>query len=288
MGLERTFIISNYLTVVKDCPSGFDELNCGNSNFESGTSGWGNVSTYRQKWLLTRAADALLVNSNAPKVDADERKQGHYLLVGNTALSEFANAEAALNPSSLSMHLKDAYKTCTMQFDYYLKTPAGKGLIKVRLGEDAANWNTVYLIRQQSPEWHRAYAHIGLHYSPFMVNLLGHLEPGASSAAAVDNIQFLNCTFPKSLPKNQSTTCPPDRPFLCSNRNFCISEDELCSYVDECGDGSDERKCLLSQFVCNFEYRVSTCGIQTDPHWYITSGGGVSDESNLPQIDNTK
>src|SRR5699024_1003475 len=163
---------------VKDCPSGLDELNCGSCDFESGLCGWANMTGKPQTWLLTTAKTAS--NSLAPKFDGSSHPNGHYLLMSKAQSGPDSRAEAILNYATPSMHLKSAYKTCVMTFDYFVHTDS-QYWVDVRIGADTTNWNIIYRIEKvPNNGWRKAYAHIGIGFSPFMADLNGYLANSAS------------------------------------------------------------------------------------------------------------
>lgn len=57
---------------------------------------------------------------------------------------------------------------------------------------------------------------------------------------ALDEIKFLNCSYPKQL--NPEAKCGEDM-FYCKTRRVCIDKNRMCDLYDDCGDGSDEAKC---------------------------------------------
>ena len=286
---------------VVDCPSGLDELNCGTCSFESNsgsspTCGWANRTAYNGRWLLTTAASAQKSSQFAPQFDADGKTAGHYLLMSSTSTADDSIAEMALNYKNRGQYLKSAYRSCVMQFDYYIQLANSTSAnIFVRVGEDATSWNTIYSIREGGvPAWRRAYAHIGFRYYNFMVDILGRLKPGNQGAVAVDNVQFVNCSFPKPIAKNG--TCQANQ-FKCKTRGFCISQDLVCNFANDCGgDGEDELHCADYKNRCNFENSLATCGIvsssetsdSSNLQWVITSAAQQSTENYFPKIDNTK
>ncbi len=194
------------------------------------------MTSYPQRWLLTSANQARIANRNAPSVDGDARRSGHYLLVSNDAQSgAFSNAEAALNFPHPALYLKNAYQSCVMQFDYYISSPKLNYFsysLSVRIGRDRTDWSTVYYIGQawSLNAWSRAYAHIGERNGQFMADILGHLDNSQTSSMAVDNIQFVNCSMP--APLGPSRQCPAGQ-FMCRKYRFCVSNDALCNYKND-------------------------------------------------------
>ncbi len=57
----------------------------------------------------------------------------------------------------------------------------------------------------------------------------------------VDDVAFVDCAPPitSDLPCHNNE-------FICAN-GHCISEDNLCDFIDHCGDGSDENHYICSE-----------------------------------------
>src|SRR5699024_7910982 len=122
---------------------------CGTCDFESGSGcGWVNMTTYTQKWLLTNARES--GNSYATTFDGRANRNGHYLVMSPPTFGRVSNAETALNFYTPIIYLKNAYKSCVMQFDYYLATTQSNYSLKVRIGRDRSDWDTIYSISRQS------------------------------------------------------------------------------------------------------------------------------------------
>ena len=57
----------------------------------------------------------------------------------------------------------------------------------------------------------------------------------------VDDVAFVDC----ALPITSDLPCHNNE-FICAN-GHCISEDNLCDFIDHCGDGSDENHYICSE-----------------------------------------
>lgn len=192
------------------------------------------MSTYNQKWLLTKASNRGN-NQLAPAFDGDANRDGHYMMVSWSGSASSSNAEMALNFPTPMMYLKNSYQTCVMQFDYYIASPEKNTFnynLAVRVGRDRTDWAVVYNIARawSLNGWSKAYAHIGERANEFMADVLGHLDYSATSFMAVDNIQFVNCSMPKPLGPN--AVCPIGQ-FMCKKNRFCISNDAICNYKND-------------------------------------------------------
>jgi len=218
-----------------DCPTGMDELYCGNCDFESSsTCGWTNMSSmssYQQKWSIVKAASTIVTRTgtlsiNVPRFDGNGSSNGHFLMMSPPDYFVNSNAEAATNFGSPSLYLKAAYKSCVLQFDYFISTSTDFSL-GVRVGTNRVNWATIYYISQTATgAWRHALAHIGEQINPFMADIVGHLDSGRTGVIAVDNFYFTNCSLPTPLGPNQR--CDSSQ-FLCAKNRFCISQDGITS-----------------------------------------------------------
>ena len=177
-----------------------------------------------QKWLLATPKTAS--SPFAPKFDGSTNSNGHYLLMSKASQGLTSRAEIALNYGNPSMYLKTAYQTCVMTFDYFIQSNNSDYSVDVRIGADSTNWNIIYRIAKVPTDgWRKAYAHIGVQFTPFMADLKGYLADSVNGAVAVDNVDFRNCSWPKPLdPKKKCTS----NEFFCSQRKFCIDKNSVC------------------------------------------------------------
>ena len=186
-----------------------------------------------QKWAIASAKTPC--NAFAPSFDGSASTTGHYLLMDRTALGVDgvrSHAELALNYPNPTMYLKNAYHGCLLILDYFVNitSSAATYSLEIRFGADTVNLNRVYRIDQHMPAgaWRKAYAHIGEHFTPFLVDISGRLADGSRGAMAVDNVHFVNCSMPAPLAANQS--CKADQ-YMCKKGRFCISSDSVCDGV---------------------------------------------------------
>ncbi|CAH2282309.1 MAM and LDL-receptor class A domain-containing 1 [Pelobates cultripes] len=90
----------------------------------------------------------------------------------------------------------------------------------------------------------------------------------------VDDISFENCA-PMLIPNKD---CTPDE-FMCSNK-YCIPKNNLCDFVNDCADNSDENPYICGSFLshCNFEYDM--CDWKQDENddfdWNLRAGSTPS------------
>lgn len=83
--------------------------------------------------------------------------------------------------------------------------------------------------------------------TPFNIIFRSDIGPEQDQYMALDDIQFHDCG-----PASTNTCGDPKNKFTCDN-NICVSNDRICDYNDDCGDGSDEKKCSAYNYKCDFE-----------------------------------
>uniref|UniRef100_A0A669QU29 MAM and LDL receptor class A domain containing 1 n=1 Tax=Phasianus colchicus TaxID=9054 RepID=A0A669QU29_PHACC len=101
----------------------------------------------------------------------------------------------------------------------------------------------------QGPKWNRAEVFLGIR-SDFQVIFRAKRGVSYMGDVAVDDITFEDC----------SPLLIPDRPctldeFTCANK-YCIPKDQLCDFVNDCADNSDENSAICSASIgrCDFEF----------------------------------
>ncbi|KAM8967148.1 MAM and LDL-receptor class A domain-containing protein 1 [Pelodytes ibericus] len=102
---------------------------------------------------------------------------------------------------------------------------------------------------RQGPQWRRAEIFLGT-LSSFQIVLRALRGVSYVGDVTVDDISFEDCA-PMVIPDKDCTTDE----FMCSNK-YCIPKDNLCDFVNDCGDNSDENPYICYSFFarCNFEY----------------------------------
>nr|XP_046916964.1 MAM and LDL-receptor class A domain-containing protein 1-like [Dermatophagoides farinae] len=290
----------------KDCPSGWDEIGCGDEcNFEKDDCGWKDTGSIdRDYWFHTSVQEMQSWSpSYAPKFDANANKKGHFMMmrrwIGGRN-SQSGHAEMALNARKMSLYFKHSSADCLIEFDYYAQ--ASKAFfLKVRFGDEINNMNTFYMIANTigttHGSWTRQYGHIGLHWTPFIVEF-DVFDQSTQSAIAVDNIKFIECAMDKPLSHGQNCSL---RLIMCNQTRICIRPDSLCDGINDCGeDGEDEsiERCGSQLWRrCSFE-SWSQCQLDIDhvsevhAHWRIVTGHEFEDNQlnpgYEPLIDNTR
>lgn len=304
---------SQMCNFVKDCPSGLDEANCGTCNFEQGSDcGWHNVAGFG-KFAITSGSTAKNLPVRAPIFDADGFSDGHYYMV-YTDKNPTNNVVGmiGINYENPSMFLKNAYTTCSMQFDYNIVLAQAEQRFSILVSiADSSTSSTSSVVYHVLPElgytsgWRRAVVSIGERYNSFYVRITVGFD-AAHSLMALDNIQFNNCSMPK--PVSSVAQCPTRtadvyrlRPVLCATSHYCIGDDQMCDWKNDCNDGYDEAaaNCPSWSRSCDFEGSLLACGITTKKnevgdsyrsnfHWRLGLAADATPRTDFfPPIDST-
>ncbi|XP_074753596.1 MAM and LDL-receptor class A domain-containing protein 1 [Athene noctua] len=109
----------------------------------------------------------------------------------------------------------------------------------------------------QGPQWKKAEVFLGIR-SNFQVVFRAKRGVSYMGDVAVDDITFEDCS-PLLIPGRPCTS----EEFTCANK-YCIPKDNLCDFVNDCADNSDESPiiCRTSIGHCNFEFDL--CGWKQD------------------------
>ncbi|XP_023775965.1 MAM and LDL-receptor class A domain-containing protein 1 [Cyanistes caeruleus] len=101
----------------------------------------------------------------------------------------------------------------------------------------------------QGPQWNRAEVFLGIH-SNFQVIFRAKRGVSYMGDVAVDDITFEDCS-PLLISDKPCTS----EEFMCANK-YCIPKNNLCDFVNDCEDNSDESPSICSTSIghCNFEF----------------------------------
>lgn len=281
---------------IADCPSGLDEVDCGGCNFENGDrGGWTNAAkaSYRSPFVLAQAANESQANPNAPKVDADGKATGHYMIL-YSSIAKYAG-QLLLDGGQPAQRPKQAAPSCVMQFEYYLsKFGELNDIITVGMGTFVGDMNTFFrLVPEENRKlgvWRKARAYIGEMWQPFFVDIRSTLR-GVGGVFAIDNIQFLKCAQPKPLKAGES--CPAGQDVhLCPATRRCIGADQVCDFRNDCGDGYDESLCSSGALSCNGNSlercRLTLAAPHNNFNWMSVEPALVNFLFYSPPVDNTQ
>uniref|UniRef100_A0A803V093 MAM and LDL receptor class A domain containing 1 n=1 Tax=Ficedula albicollis TaxID=59894 RepID=A0A803V093_FICAL len=118
----------------------------------------------------------------------------------------------------------------------------------------------------QGPQWNRAEVFLGIR-SDFQVIFRAKRGVSYMGDVAVDDITFEDCS-PLLISDKPCTS----EEFMCANK-YCIPKNNLCDFVNDCEDNSDESPSICSTSIgrCNFEFDL--CGWKQDENddfdWHL-------------------
>ncbi|TWW70868.1 MAM and LDL-receptor class A domain-containing protein 1 [Takifugu flavidus] len=125
----------------------------------------------------------------------------------------------------------------------------------------------------QGNKWRRGEVFLGL-LNNFQVVFRAKRGISYMGDLVIDDVSFLQCSppLPPTLP------CTPEQ-YACAN-GHCIPEDNLCDFINHCGDNSDEDPYICKGFSgrCNFEFDMCSwrqCQ-QDDFDWLIKAGSTLT------------
>ncbi|KAL5006371.1 hypothetical protein ScPMuIL_015177 [Solemya velum] len=174
---------------VPNCANGHDEIDCGDSTFESGTdhmNGWRDTSRGSFRWTRHKKSDGTSVFVDVPAVDhTTNSSSGHYMMVETWTSME--NVQATLE--SPLMH--EAAATCTMSLYYnVVGTSAGDLSVRVQNGNGIqSEIGTVWRLPVAAENsWQHASIQIGRQLGAFKVVIFGESRTiGKFGYIAVDD-----------------------------------------------------------------------------------------------------
>ncbi|XP_010214254.1 PREDICTED: MAM and LDL-receptor class A domain-containing protein 1 [Tinamus guttatus] len=242
-----------------DCSDKSDEASCAMEmcNFEDKSlCGWYQAaleatsetdsihSTNIFSWGLGRGANLFPgEEKNSPSVDHTTfTGEGWYLFADSSAGKFGQTADIATPVISLTG------PKCKMVFWNYM-SGATVGSLQVHSKSGNITSKLWAQSGSQGAQWNRAEVFLGVR-SSFQVVFRAICGVSYMGDVAVDDITFEDC----------SPLLVPDRPctgeeFTCANK-YCIPKDNLCDFVNDCADNSDENPNICSTCMghCNFEF----------------------------------
>ncbi|XP_057298293.1 MAM and LDL-receptor class A domain-containing protein 2-like isoform X2 [Hydractinia symbiolongicarpus] len=233
-----------------DCKDGTDEDNvtCGYpQGFENGFKPWTNDVTDDLDFTLQQGATPS--SATGPTADARNDPKGYYAYLEVSRKKK--NHDAILT----SPVYGGSFAYCKLKF-YYHMYGANVGILRVHLlflntPEDAPKLDTILFERKgdQGNRWRLATVSVGRRVDPFFLNFTANVGGGGVKGdIAIDEISFVDCAHPPPCTGND-----PGK-FICQNAN-CINPNDICNFIDDCGDSSDENvghQCN-DYLGCNFE-----------------------------------
>ncbi|XP_061660532.1 MAM and LDL-receptor class A domain-containing protein 1 [Syngnathoides biaculeatus] len=121
----------------------------------------------------------------------------------------------------------------------------------------------------QGNKWRRGEVFLGLSRD-FQVVFRAKRGISYMGDVVIDDVGFVDC----ALPPPSDVPCTPEQ-YVCGNSR-CIARDDMCDFIDHCGDVSDEDPYICKGFIgrCNFEFDLCSWrqNSEDDFDWQIKAG----------------
>ncbi|XP_064410804.1 MAM and LDL-receptor class A domain-containing protein 1 [Latimeria chalumnae] len=256
-----------------DCSDKSDELHCASTfcDFEGGTMcGWYQVmqttssTTKLFHWETSQGATIHPGEKNhRPSTDHTLGIPEGWYLYADSSNGQFGRSVDILTPTISLTGPK-----CKLVFWNYMNgATVGSLQVYIKFG------NVTHELWSQSgnqgPRWEKVEVFLGIR-SYFQIILRAKRGVSYLGDVALDDISFEDCS--PLLISNR--TCSSEE-YACANK-YCISQDRLCDFVNDCADNSDENLyiCGTSLGHCNFEFDL--CSWQQSKNdtfdWLIRAG----------------
>ncbi|XP_031706231.1 MAM and LDL-receptor class A domain-containing protein 1 isoform X1 [Anarrhichthys ocellatus] len=257
----------------RDCSDGSDEENCVKErcDFEGGdTCGWNGV-------------DSSLVPIHAFRWSPDQGESIHdgeqyhrpindHTLGGPEGWYMCADSSNGGYDQTTDLQTPPISSTgpqCTLVFWYHM-SGFTVGSLQVLLKYGNVTREVWSQTGTQGNKWRRGEVFWGLSNN-FQVVFRAKRGISYMGDVVIDDVSFLHCSPP--LPSDQP--CTPEQ-YACAN-GHCIPQDNLCDFINHCGDNSDEDAHICKGFSarCSFEFDLCSwrqCR-QDDFDWLIKAGG---------------
>lgn len=135
----------------------------------------------------------------------------------------------------------------------------------------------------QGNKWRRGELFLGL-LNNFQVVFRAKRGISYMGDVVIDDVHFLQC----SPPLSSNRLCTSEE-YTCAN-GHCIPTDNLCDFINHCGDSSDEDPFICKGFSghCSFEFDLcSWLQSRRDNFDWLTKAGGTRTTGTVPSSDHT-
>ncbi|XP_032360131.1 MAM and LDL-receptor class A domain-containing protein 1 isoform X1 [Etheostoma spectabile] len=256
----------------RDCSDGSDELNCVKEwcDFEGGdTCGWKGIDSS----LGTIHAFRWSPDQGVSIHDGElyHRPINDHTLGGPEGWYMFADSSNGGYGQTTDLQTPAISSTgphCTLVFWYYM-CGFTVGSLQVLLKYENVTHEVWSQTGNQGNKWRRGEVFLGLSNN---IQVMFRAKRGISymGDVVIDDVSFLHCSPP--LPSDRP--CTPEQ-YACANGQ-CIPQDNLCDFINHCGDNSDENPYICKGFSgsCSFEFDLCSwrqCR-QDDFDWLIKAG----------------
>ncbi|XP_055063524.2 MAM and LDL-receptor class A domain-containing protein 1 isoform X1 [Misgurnus anguillicaudatus] len=178
--------------------------------------------------------------------------------------------------------IKTTGPQCTLVFWYYM-SGFTVGTLQVFIKSNNVTHEVWSQSGNQGNSWRRGEVFIGIHRN-LQVVLRAKRGISYMGDVVIDDVAFVDCAAPLR------TDLPCDKnEFVCAN-GHCISEDNLCDFIDHCGDGFDENHYICKGFSSRCDFEFDLCSWrqrQNDDFDWLIKAGNMPTPRNGPSTDHT-
>lgn len=202
--------------------------------------------------------------------------------VGWYIFADSSNGGYGHTTDLLTAPIKITGPQCTLVFWYHM-SGFTVGTLQVFIKSSSVTHEVWSQSGNQGNSWRRGEVFIGIRHN-IQVGLRAKRGISYMGDVVVDDVAFVDCAPPitSDLPCRNNE-------FICAN-GHCISEDNLCDFIDHCGDGSDENHYICKGFSgrCNFEFDLcSWRQSQDDDFDWMIKPGNMHTHGTGPSTDHT-
>ncbi|XP_053198796.1 LOW QUALITY PROTEIN: MAM and LDL-receptor class A domain-containing protein 1 [Scomber japonicus] len=255
----------------QDCSDGSDETNCVKErcDFEGGdTCGWQDIDPS----LVPKHAFCWSPDQGESIHDGE---QYHRPVNDHTLGSPGGWYMCADSSNGGYGHIADLHTPvisttgplCTLVFWYHM-SGFTVGSLQVLLKYGNVTHEVWSQTGNQGNKWRRGEVFIGLSNN-FQVVFRAKRGISYMGDVVIDDVSFVDCSPP--LP---SQPCTPEQ-YACAN-GHCVAQDNLCDFINHCGDDSDENPYICKGFSgrCSFEFDLCSWrqSREDDFDWLIKAG----------------
>ncbi|KAM9308125.1 MAM and LDL-receptor class A domain-containing protein 1 [Gastrophryne carolinensis] len=201
--------------------------------------------------------------SHRPGLDHTISKEDGWYLYADSSNGNFGHTAYIMTPL-----ISQTGPKCKLTFWCYMNgATVGSLQVLINFG------NMTYELWSQSgkhgAQWKKAEVYLGT-LSDFQIVLEAKRGVSYVGDVAVDDVSFEDCA-PIQIKDQQCTS----QEYMCANK-YCIPKNNVCDFVNDCSDNSDENPYLCRAFLgrCNFEFDL--CDWKQDQNddfdWNLRAG----------------